>query len=117
MFESLRVMNLFGRAVALNRRGRREEALEALLRAAEVLKRPSIDPLAPWVLGQYISISQFLALLGAELGRPGIELDAVRHGLVVWDRQATLNPRLREAADLVAWEAWARARARSEHEG
>ena len=101
-------MNLFGRALSKDKRGKHEEALQALKKATEILGSHSCDPRDPWVLSQYVTISRFLSHLGVQLGRPGIELDAVVQGLQVWDTQVAENPRLRSIPDLVEWEGWAR---------
>jgi hypothetical protein len=101
-------MSLYGLAVKRNKKGRHEEALEALLKASEILKSVPDDSLAPDVLSLYVSVSQFISLLGAKLGRPGIELDTVARGLRVWATQVAENPKLRTVNGLVEWERWAR---------
>lgn len=108
MFAAIRVMSLYGRAVALDKKGRPDDALQALLKASSILRGVPVHSLAPWVLSQYVSISQFISLLGARLGRPGIELDTVARGLQVWNTQANENPKLRTVPGLVEWERWAR---------
>lgn len=98
-----------GRGARLERRGRLEEARQALLAARRhVAEEAGSALLEPARFSGRLSATALLATVAARLGEEGLARDTAQEGLGLWAAARIQAPRVRRLEAMAGWADWAK---------